>query len=98
MAPPRYGFGAHDCGSSLFGQMNELVQGLLKFRRLHVVSESAEAGISPTYIDRVVMRMPQTAKPGHVPIPNRSLLKRAGQPAEVKLRVVSRAWDRSHID
>ena len=78
MAPPRYGLGAHDCGSSLLGQMNELVQGLLKFWCLHVVGEAAEAGISPTCIDGVATRMPQAAKSSHVPVTNSRLLKRAG--------------------
>jgi hypothetical protein len=78
--------------------MKELVQGLLKFRCLHVVSEAAEAGISPTCIDGVATCMPQTAKSGHVPITNPNLLKRAGQSVSVELRVVARAWDRSHID
>jgi len=51
MAPPRHGFSAHYYGLSLLGDLDELIQGLLKFRRLHVVGEAAEADISPSSID-----------------------------------------------
>jgi hypothetical protein len=78
--------------------MHELVQGLLKFWCLHVVGEAPEAGISPTCIDGVATRMPQTAKSSHVPITNPSPLKRAGQPLKVELRVVTRARDRANVD
>jgi hypothetical protein len=98
MTPPRHGFGAHYCSASLFGQMDKLVQRFLKFLRLHVVGESAEAGISPTSIDRVTTRMPQTAKFSHVPVTNPSFSERARQPAAVELRIVSRARDRSNIN
>ena len=98
MAAPRHGFGTHDDGSSLLGPMNELVQGFLKFWRLHVVGEAAEAGISPSRVGRVTTRVPQTAKPSHMPVTNPCLLKRAREAALVELRIVSRAWDRSNID
>jgi hypothetical protein len=51
MAPPRDGFSAHYRSPSFLGHLDELIEGLLKFRRLHVVGEAAEAGISPTSID-----------------------------------------------
>jgi len=51
MAPPRHGFSAHYRSPSFLGDLDELIEGLLKFRRLHVVGEAAEAGISPTSID-----------------------------------------------
>jgi hypothetical protein len=77
MAAPRDSFGAHYGGPSLCGQMNKLVQGFLKLSRLHVISKAAEAGISPGSIDRVRMRMPQAAKPGHMLIVNPRFLERA---------------------
>jgi hypothetical protein len=77
MATPRHSLGAHNSGSSNLGQLNELVQGFRKLRRLHVISEAAEAGISPGSIDRVRMRMPQAAKPGHMLIVNPRFLERA---------------------
>jgi hypothetical protein len=98
MAAPRHGLGAHDDGSSLLSPMNELVQGFLKFWRLHVVGEAAKAGIFPSRAGRVTTRVPQTAKPSHVPVTNPRLLKRARKAAFVELRIVSRAWNRSNID
>jgi hypothetical protein len=98
MAAPRHGFGAHDDGSSLLGPMNKLVQGFLKFWRLHVVGEAAEAGIFPSSVGRVTTRVPQTAKPSRMPVTNPRLLERAREAALVELRIVSRAWDRSNID
>jgi len=51
MAPPRHGFSTHYRSPSFLGDLDELIEGLLKFWRLHVVGEAAEAGISPTSID-----------------------------------------------
>ena len=51
MAPPRHGFSAHYRSPSFLGDQDELIEGLLKFWRLHVVGEAAEADISPTSID-----------------------------------------------
>jgi hypothetical protein len=76
MAAPRHGFGAHDDGSSLLGPMNELVQGFLKFWRLHVVGKAPEAGISPTSIDRVTTRMLQAAQSSHMPVTDPGFLER----------------------
>jgi hypothetical protein len=78
MASPGQSFGAHDCGSPFFCQFDEPIQSLLKFRCLHVISEAAEAGISPTCIDGVATRMPQAAESSHVPITDSSFLKWAG--------------------
>jgi len=78
--------------------MNELVQGFLKFWGLHVIGEAAEAGIFPSRVGRITMRVPQTAKPSHMPVTNPRLLKRARKAAFVELRIVSRAWNRSNID
>ena len=98
MAAPRDSLGAHYGGSSLLGQMNKLVQGFLKLTLLHVVSEAAEAGISPSTVNRVRTGMPQAAKPSHMPIVNPRLLEWARQPALIELRIVSRAGDRPNID
>jgi len=51
MAPPRHGFSTHYRSPSLLRDLDELIEGLLKFWRLHVVGEAAEAGISPTSIN-----------------------------------------------
>jgi hypothetical protein len=76
MASPRNSFGTHNCGSPFLGEFDEPIQGFLKFRCLHVISEAAEAGISPPNIDGVAMRMPQSTKSSHVPISDPSRLKR----------------------
>ena len=68
MAAPRHGFGTHDDGSSLLSPMSELVQSFLKFWRLHVVGEAAEAEISPSSVSRVTTRVPQTAKLWRMPV------------------------------
>jgi hypothetical protein len=98
MAAPGHGFGAHDGGSSLLGPMNELIKGFLEFWCLHVVCEAAEAGIFPSRVGRVTMRVPQTAKSSFMPVIDPRLLEGAREPALVELRIVSRAWDRSNID
>jgi hypothetical protein len=98
MASPGHSFGTHDCGSPFLGQLDELIEGLLKLRCLHVISEATKAGISPTGIDRVTTRVPQTAKSSYVPITNSRFLKRAGQRVAVELGIVPRAWDGSNID
>jgi hypothetical protein len=98
MASPRHSFGAHDCGSPFLGQLDEMIQGPLKFRCLHVVSEAAKAGISPSSIDRVTTRMPQAAESSHMPVTDPRFLERARQPVAVELRIVSRARDSSNID
>jgi hypothetical protein len=77
MASPRHSFCTHDCGSPFLRQLDELIQSLLKFRCLHVISEAAKAGISPTSIDRVTTRMPQTAESSHMPVTDPRFLERA---------------------
>jgi hypothetical protein len=78
MTSPGHSFGTHDCGSAFFGKFDELIQSFLKFQCLHVVSEAAKAGISPSSVDRVTTRMPQAAESRHVPITDSSVLKRLG--------------------
>src|SRR5581483_504205 len=98
MASPWHSFGAHDRGLPFFGQLDKPIQRLLKFRSLHVVSEAAKAGISPSRIDRVTTRMPQAAESSHMPVTNPRFLEPARQPVAVELRIVSRARDRTNID
>src|SRR5450759_180168 len=97
MVSPRHSFGTHDCGPPFLGQLDELLEGLLKLRCLHVISEAAKAGISPTSIDRVTTRVPQTSKSSYVPITDSRFLKRAGQRVAVELGILPRAWDVSNI-
>jgi hypothetical protein len=42
--------------------------------------------------------MPQAAETRHMNVPNAGFLERVGQRVPVKLRVVSRAWNRPNID
>jgi hypothetical protein len=77
MASPRHSFGAHYCGLPFLGELDELIQGRLKFRCLHVISEAAKAGISPPCIDRVTERMPQAAESSHMPVTDSCFLERA---------------------
>jgi hypothetical protein len=78
--------------------MDELVQGDQKLLCLHVVSEAAEAGISPCCIDGVGARMPQTAESSNMAVMDSRLLERAGQRIAVELRIMSRSWNGSNID
>ena len=53
MTAPWNGLGAHDSSRLEIGQCQKVIEGLLKFARLHVVGVSAEAGVSPKSIPRV---------------------------------------------
>jgi hypothetical protein len=98
VASPRDSFGAHDCGLSFLGQLDEVIQGVSKFRCLHVVSEAAKAGISPSSVDRVTTCMPEAAESSHMPVSDPRSLERARQPVAIELRIVSRTWDGPNID
>src|SRR6185312_3347289 len=50
VAAPGNGFGAHDGGAALAGEGDEVVEGLLEFRGLHVVGIAAKAGIAPACV------------------------------------------------
>jgi hypothetical protein len=72
---PGNGFRAHDCGSLVPRQLNQLFEGDFKLRSLHVVGKSAEACISPGGIDGVTACMPQAAERRHMQVMNSSLLQ-----------------------
>ena len=46
-----------------FGQF---VQMFPELRRLHVIGEATEAGVTPSGIDGVAARMPEATQTGHV--------------------------------
>lgn len=63
MTAPRHGLGAHHGDLLFFGQLEEAVERLLKFLRLHVVGEPAEGRVAPTGVWRGPARMSQAAQP-----------------------------------
>src|SRR5437868_10018642 len=98
MTAPRHRLSAHQCNSLLPGMRDQLLQSNLKLRRLHVVCIPSKALVPPACVDRVPPRMSQTAKPGQMAIANASTSQGPRQYHAVELRIVARAWNRSHVD
>jgi hypothetical protein len=75
MTTPRNRFGTHDCDPSLLGQMDQFVEALLKFRRLHVIRIPSERSIVPAPVDRIAIRMTEAAEAGSAGSSVRPLLE-----------------------
>jgi hypothetical protein len=97
VTPPRHGLRAHDCRPPAARQTNQLPEGSIKLRGLHVVGKAAETRISPGCIDGVAVRMSQTAEGKHMDVLNTGTLKGCRQLILVELRVVPRARDGPYI-
>jgi hypothetical protein len=98
VTPPRDGLCAHDCRSPAPRQANQLLEGSVKFRSLHVIGKATEACVSPAGIDGVATRVSQTAEGRHMDVLNSGNLQGYRQLIFVKLRVLPRARDSSYID
>src|SRR6476646_3321091 len=98
MTAPRHRLSTHQCNSLLLGMRHQLLQGNLKLRRLHVVCIASKALVPPAGVDRVPPGMSQTTKPGHMTIADAGTSQGARQYRAVELRIVARAWNRSHVD
>jgi len=98
MATPGNSFGAHNCHLLLFRKLDQSVQILLELRRLHVIGIAPEAGVLPRGIDGIWTGMPKAAQSRHVPVVKPSGMQAGRQLVPVELRIVSRTWDRAHID
>lgn len=98
MTPPGHGLRAHDCRPPAACQTNQLPEGSIELRSLHVVGKAAETRVSPSCIDRVAPCMSQTAKGRHMDVLNPGSVKGHWQLILVELRVVPRARDGPYID
>src|ERR1035437_1655800 len=68
MTTPRHRFSAHQCNSLLHRQLEQFLEALLKFRRLHVIRKTPKGGISPAHVDRIGMSMTQPAQSRQVDV------------------------------
>ena len=94
MAAPVESLGAHDGGRSLSGEGPQLVKAASEFIGLHVVSEAAEARVSPATVRRELTRtFPEPSQPGKVDILECSLGEIEFQRLAVEMRRMPRAGD-----
>ena len=75
MTAPRHRFSTHDCDLFVPGQLDQFLETLLKLRRLHVIRVTPEGGISPPHIDRIALRMAQTAQSRRMNVTQASFLQ-----------------------
>jgi len=98
VAPKRRAFGAHDRDSLHLRDCDELIQRGRKLRRLHVVSEPAEAGVAPGGVrGGIACGLSEAAERGHVLVGDARASKRRGERIGLVLGIVARAWNRAHI-
>ena len=62
MTTPRHRLGAHQGDLLPVRQLDQFVQALLKFRRLHVIRITPKGSIAPPRVERIALRMTQPAK------------------------------------
>jgi len=62
MTTPRHCLGAHQGDLLPVRQLDQLVQALLEFRRLHVIRITPKGSITPTHVERIALRMTQPAE------------------------------------
>lgn len=97
MATPRHCFGAHQGRRFRFGEFQGALESRLKFRSLHIVSETAKARVVPAEILRVWFRVPQAAQFFQVDVSNFGGAQRGTEGLAIELRIVAGAWDGTDI-
>ena len=98
MTAPGHRLRAHDGRALLDCGCRELIHCLPKLIRLHIVCITPEAGIAPAGVDRIFLRLAQTAERRHVAIREAGLSDALRQRGGIELRIVPRARDRAHVD
>src|ERR1043166_5439526 len=98
MAAPRHCLSAHQHDTLAHGLYDELSQVLRKFGRLHVVCETAEGQVPPSRIQGPWTSAPETSQASNVLISDAIGTELGRQGIEVELRIVARAWPRTHVD
>lgn len=69
MAAPGNCLGAHDSGRLEIAHRQKVIERFLKLARLHVVSVSAEAGVSPKSVPRVASSATAATERGKMRVP-----------------------------
>ena len=66
MTAPRNGFSAHNRDPLGPRKFYQIFQMLTELRRLQIVGKTAEAGVTPSGVERIPARTPEAAQSGHV--------------------------------
>ncbi len=104
MAAPRNSFGAHDgaefCAGSpaSAGKFFEARESSGKFRSLHVVGETAKAGIVPSCVDGIGAGAAQTAEFWQMRVGDARGANGSGELVAIELRIVARFGDGADVD
>jgi hypothetical protein len=98
MAAPRNSFGTHHCNPFVLRKLDQFIQISPELRRLHIIGEATEAGVMPSGVEGISLRMPEAAQAGHVPVVKTSGMQANRQWFPVELRVVARTRNGAHID
>src|SRR5512147_2359144 len=97
MTAPRHRFGAHQYDPLPVRQLDQFVEALLEFRRLHVIRKTPKGSIAPGWVKRIALRMTQAAQSRYVNVSQAGFLQRGWQGSLVELWVVPGPWHGSHI-
>ena len=98
MATPRDGFRAHDRASFLFGESDQSLKPVLKFRSLHIVGEASERSVVPTEVHRIAPRMAQAAQLAQMDVANSPSAQLRGKCLPIELRIVARTRNGAHVN
>jgi hypothetical protein len=89
MAAPRNGFGAHERGRVLGGEIDGVGEGGSEIGRLHVVGVAPETVVAPAEIDGVFAWMAEAAEFFHVDVADFSGAQRGSERVGVELRIAA---------
>ena len=97
VAPPPDRLGAHHRGRRVAGDGNQLIKRRAKRLRFHVIGVAAKPFDPPGGVPRVAPGLAHAAERRAVPVDDRGVPQRRGQRIGRKMRMPSRARDRSDV-
>ena len=97
MAAKRVPFRAHDHRAALLGEAHQFVKPFLKFRRSHVIGESAKAGILPAEVPGIRSWAAQTTQCLEMNIADSGARQNLLEIFSIELWVRTRTWDRANV-
>lgn len=97
VAAPGDRLGAHDDCGCLRCRRHQVIHGVPKRRRLHIVGIAPEAGVLPSQVRGVLERLAQTTEFPGVTVSKPGLLQTLAKRFRVELRIMAGARDRAHV-
>ncbi len=98
VAAPRHSLRAHQGDAFVLREFDAAHETAFELGRLHIVGIPTKARVAPARVARVWLCVTQAAQSRHVCVMNPHAVKGRRESIAIELRIVSRAWQRAHID